>query len=67
MTGALPLLMDLDRQPVSERWDSDEEDKASDGEFPELNGPFRAERGDPASQGLQPPQRPPLPRGGLGK
>ncbi|XP_070250213.1 leucine-rich repeat-containing protein 46 isoform X1 [Myotis yumanensis] len=45
VTGALPLLMDLDRQPVSERWDSDEEDKASDEEFPELSGPFRAERG----------------------
>ncbi|XP_006774330.1 PREDICTED: leucine-rich repeat-containing protein 46 [Myotis davidii] len=45
VTGALPLLMDLDRQPVSERWNSDEEDKASDEEFPELSGPFRAERG----------------------
>ncbi|XP_008151989.2 leucine-rich repeat-containing protein 46 [Eptesicus fuscus] len=45
VTGALPLLMDLDRQPVSERWNSDEEDKASDEEFPELSGPFRTERG----------------------
>lgn len=43
--GALPLLMDLDRQPVSERWDSDEEGKASDEEFPELSGPFCSERG----------------------
>ncbi|KAM5150270.1 leucine-rich repeat-containing protein 46 [Callospermophilus lateralis] len=44
---ALPLLLDLDGQPVSERWASDEEDKASDGddEFPELSGPFCSERG----------------------
>lgn len=44
---ALPLLLDLDGQPVSERWTSDEEDKASDDndEFPELNGPFCSERG----------------------
>ncbi|XP_036317330.1 leucine-rich repeat-containing protein 46 [Pipistrellus kuhlii] len=45
VTGALPLLMDLDGQPVSERWNSDEEDKASDEEFPELSSPFCAERG----------------------
>lgn len=48
MIGALPLLLDLDKQPVLERWTSDEEDKASDEEeeFPELSGPFRSERGD---------------------
>nr|KAF6416330.1 leucine rich repeat containing 46 [Molossus molossus] len=45
VTGALPLLMDLDKQPVLERWDSDDEDKASDEEFPELSGPFCSERG----------------------
>ncbi|KAM8816608.1 LOW QUALITY PROTEIN: leucine-rich repeat-containing protein 46 [Rhynchonycteris naso] len=45
VTGALPLLMDLDRQPVSERWNSDGEDEASEEEFPELSGPFRSERG----------------------
>lgn len=66
VTGALPLLMDLDRQPVPERWNSDEEDKVSDEEFPELSGPFRAERGDPASQDLHPPQSSPLPPGVLG-
>lgn len=45
--GALPLLLDLDKQPILERWTSDEEDKSSDEEeeFPELNGPFCAERG----------------------
>ncbi|XP_047403431.1 leucine-rich repeat-containing protein 46 isoform X2 [Sciurus carolinensis] len=45
--AALPLLLDLDGQPVSERWISDEEDKASDDddEFPELSGPFCSERG----------------------
>uniref|UniRef100_A0A8D2DD67 Leucine-rich repeat-containing protein 46 n=1 Tax=Sciurus vulgaris TaxID=55149 RepID=A0A8D2DD67_SCIVU len=45
--AALPLLLDLDGQPVSERWISDEEDKASDDddEFPELSGPFCTERG----------------------
>nr|KAF6416323.1 leucine rich repeat containing 46 [Molossus molossus] len=37
--------MDLDKQPVLERWDSDDEDKASDEEFPELSGPFCSERG----------------------
>lgn len=47
MTRALPLLLDLDGQPVSERWTSDEEDEASDEEFPELSGPFCSERGDP--------------------
>lgn len=48
MIGALPLLLDLDKQPILERWTSDEEDKSSDEEeeFPELNGPFCAERGD---------------------
>lgn len=46
MTRALPLLLDLDGQPVSERWTSDEEDEASDEEFPELSGPFCSERGD---------------------
>ncbi|XP_057391167.1 LOW QUALITY PROTEIN: leucine-rich repeat-containing protein 46 [Balaenoptera acutorostrata] len=48
VTEALPLLLDLDRQPVAERWTSDEEDKASsneDEEFPELRGPFCSERG----------------------
>ncbi|CAH6775992.1 leucine-rich repeat-containing protein 46 [Phodopus roborovskii] len=44
--GALPLLLDLDKQPILERWTSDEEDKSSDEEeFPELNGPFCAEQG----------------------
>ncbi|MEJ1285346.1 leucine rich repeat containing 46 [Cricetulus griseus] len=45
--GALPLLLDLDKQPILERWTSDDEDKSSDEEeeFPELNGPFCAERG----------------------
>ncbi|KAL1778654.1 leucine-rich repeat-containing protein 46 [Sigmodon hispidus] len=45
--GALPLLLDLDKQPILERWTSDEDDKSSDEEeeFPELNGPFCAERG----------------------
>ncbi|KAM4843934.1 leucine-rich repeat-containing protein 46 [Thomomys bottae] len=44
---ALPLLLDLDKQPVLERWISDEEEKASgeEDEFPELSGPFRAEQG----------------------
>uniref|UniRef100_A0A8C6BYW4 Leucine rich repeat containing 46 n=1 Tax=Monodon monoceros TaxID=40151 RepID=A0A8C6BYW4_MONMO len=48
VTEALPLLLDLDGQPVAERWISDEEDKASsneDEEFPELRGPFCSERG----------------------
>lgn len=48
VTEALPLLLDLDGQPVSERWTSDEEDVASsdeDKEFPELKGPFCSERG----------------------
>ncbi|KAF0875174.1 LRC46 protein, partial [Crocuta crocuta] len=48
VTKALPLLLDLDKQPVSERWASDEEDKDSsdeDEEFPELSGPFCTERG----------------------
>ncbi|XP_061032213.1 leucine-rich repeat-containing protein 46 [Eubalaena glacialis] len=48
VTEALPLLLDLDRQPVAERWTSDEEDKASsdeDEEFPERKGPFCSERG----------------------
>ncbi|XP_008569192.1 PREDICTED: leucine-rich repeat-containing protein 46 [Galeopterus variegatus] len=48
MIKALPLLLDLDKQPVLERWVSDEEDKASgdeDEEFPELSGPFCSERG----------------------
>lgn len=64
MTEALPLLLDLDGQPVAERWTSDEEDQASsneDEEFPELRGPFCSERGDPAFQGSQPPQSTPLP------
>ncbi|XP_047701797.1 leucine-rich repeat-containing protein 46 isoform X2 [Prionailurus viverrinus] len=41
VTEALPLLLDLDKQPVLERWVSDEEDKDSsdeDEEFPELSG-----------------------------
>nr|XP_011723706.1 leucine-rich repeat-containing protein 46 [Macaca nemestrina] len=43
---ALPLLLDLDGQPVMERWISDEEDEASsEEEFPELSGPFCSERG----------------------
>ncbi|XP_055476305.1 leucine-rich repeat-containing protein 46 [Psammomys obesus] len=43
---ALPLLLDLDKQPIMERWTSDE-DKSSDEEeeFPELSGPFCADRG----------------------
>ncbi|XP_008072089.1 leucine-rich repeat-containing protein 46 [Carlito syrichta] len=48
VTEALPLLLDLDGQPVLERWASDEEDGASgneDEEFPELSGPFCSERG----------------------
>ncbi|XP_032471818.1 leucine-rich repeat-containing protein 46 [Phocoena sinus] len=48
VTEALPLLLDLDGQPVAERWISDEEDKASsneDEEFPELRGPFCSEQG----------------------
>ncbi|XP_058140075.1 leucine-rich repeat-containing protein 46 [Dasypus novemcinctus] len=48
VTKALPLLLDLDGQPVLERWTSDEEDKASgdeDDEFPELSGPFCSEQG----------------------
>ncbi|XP_045693490.1 leucine-rich repeat-containing protein 46 [Phyllostomus hastatus] len=45
VTGALPLLLDLDRQPVLERWDSGEEDGAEEEEFPELYGPFRSEKG----------------------
>ncbi|XP_026950603.1 leucine-rich repeat-containing protein 46 isoform X4 [Sagmatias obliquidens] len=64
VTEALPLLLDLDGQPVAERWTSDEEDQASsneDEEFPELRGPFCSERGDPAFQGSQPPQSTPLP------
>ncbi|XP_067571842.1 leucine-rich repeat-containing protein 46 isoform X4 [Pseudorca crassidens] len=64
VTEALPLLLDLDGQPVAERWTSDEEDQASsneDEEFPELRGPFCSERGDPAFQGSQHPQSTPLP------
>nr|XP_012307313.1 leucine-rich repeat-containing protein 46 isoform X1 [Aotus nancymaae] len=46
VTEALPLLLDLDGQPVLERWISDEEDEASnDDEFPELSGPFCSEQG----------------------
>ncbi|XP_046936507.1 leucine-rich repeat-containing protein 46 [Lynx rufus] len=48
VTEALPLLLDLDKQPVLERWASDEEDEDSsdeDEEFPELSGPFCTERG----------------------
>ncbi|XP_043760274.1 leucine-rich repeat-containing protein 46 isoform X2 [Cervus elaphus] len=48
LTEALPLLLDLDGQPVAERWTSDEEDAAlsdEDEEFPELRGPFCSERG----------------------
>ncbi|KAI4556305.1 leucine-rich repeat-containing protein 46 isoform X4 [Ovis aries] len=48
LTEALPLLLDLDGQPVAERWTSDEEDTAlsdEDEEFPELRGPFCSERG----------------------
>ncbi|XP_058532046.1 leucine-rich repeat-containing protein 46 isoform X1 [Ochotona princeps] len=42
VTKALPLLLDLDGQPVSERWNSDEEQASGDEdeEFPELSGPF---------------------------
>ncbi|XP_077020735.1 leucine-rich repeat-containing protein 46 [Tamandua tetradactyla] len=48
VTKALPLLLDLDGQPVLERWTSDEEDIASgdeDEEFPELSSPFCSEQG----------------------
>ncbi|XP_007940370.1 leucine-rich repeat-containing protein 46 [Orycteropus afer afer] len=48
VTRALPLLLDLDGQPVPERWASDEEEKASgdeDEDFPELSGPFCSEQG----------------------
>uniref|UniRef100_A0A8C8Z157 Leucine-rich repeat-containing protein 46 n=1 Tax=Prolemur simus TaxID=1328070 RepID=A0A8C8Z157_PROSS len=46
VTEALPLLLDLDGQPVLERWASDEEAEAlGDEEFPELSGPFCSERG----------------------
>uniref|UniRef100_A0A8P0NXZ0 Leucine rich repeat containing 46 n=2 Tax=Canis lupus familiaris TaxID=9615 RepID=A0A8P0NXZ0_CANLF len=48
VTEALPLLLDLDKQPVVERWTLDEEDEASgdeDEEFPELSSPFCTERG----------------------
>ncbi|XP_037665284.1 leucine-rich repeat-containing protein 46 [Choloepus didactylus] len=48
VTQALPLLLDLDGQPVLERWTSDEEDKAlgdEDEEFPELSSPFCSEQG----------------------
>ncbi|XP_010841006.1 PREDICTED: leucine-rich repeat-containing protein 46 isoform X1 [Bison bison bison] len=48
LTEALPLLLELDGQPVAERWTSDEEDTAlsdEDEEFPELRGPFCSERG----------------------
>lgn len=58
LTEALPLLLDLDGQPVAERWTSDEEDTAlsdEDEEFPELRGPFCSERGDPAFQSVQLP------------
>nr|XP_036854965.1 leucine-rich repeat-containing protein 46 isoform X3 [Manis javanica] len=47
VTEALPLLLDLDGQPILERWASDEVDQASgseDDEFPELSGPFCSER-----------------------
>lgn len=58
---ALPLLLDLDKQPIIERWTSDEEDKSSDEEeeFPELNGPFCSERGffKDLEQGLQQRQK----------
>ncbi|XP_006166156.1 leucine-rich repeat-containing protein 46 [Tupaia chinensis] len=48
VTQALSLLLDLDGQPVLERWTSDDEDNASsdeDEEFPELSGPFCSEQG----------------------
>ncbi|XP_021095640.1 leucine-rich repeat-containing protein 46 isoform X3 [Heterocephalus glaber] len=47
VTAALPLLLDLDKQPVAERWTSEEEDQASgdEDEFLGLNGPFCSERG----------------------
>ncbi|XP_069399347.1 leucine-rich repeat-containing protein 46 isoform X1 [Ovis canadensis] len=70
LTEALPLLLDLDGQPVAERWTSDEEDTAlsdEDEEFPELRGPFCSERGMVGesvllpSPGLYPPPTiPPL-------
>lgn len=45
--AVLPLLLDLDKQPVTERWTSEEEDQDSgdEDEFPELSGPFCSERG----------------------
>ncbi|XP_003467107.1 leucine-rich repeat-containing protein 46 [Cavia porcellus] len=45
VTAALPLLLDLDRQPVTERWTSEEEASGEEDEFPELSGPFCSERG----------------------
>lgn len=48
--GALPLLLDLDKQPILERWtsedDDDEESLDEEEEFPELKGPFCTERSD---------------------
>ncbi|XP_036053689.1 leucine-rich repeat-containing protein 46 [Onychomys torridus] len=49
VTGALPLLLDLDKQPILERWTSDDGDDDNESldeeeEFPELNGPFCTER-----------------------
>lgn len=58
MTEALPLLLDLDKQPVVEHWTLDEEDEASgdeDEEFPELSSPFCTERGGPAFPDLHAP------------
>ncbi|XP_059126700.1 leucine-rich repeat-containing protein 46 [Peromyscus eremicus] len=48
--GALPLLLDLDKQPILERWTSEDDDDDQESldeeeeEFPELNGPFCTER-----------------------
>ncbi|XP_062071782.1 leucine-rich repeat-containing protein 46 isoform X2 [Lepus europaeus] len=62
VTEALPLLLDLDGQPVLERWTSDEERASGDeDEFPELSGPFCSERGMAGGQSLPGPHR--LPQG----
>lgn len=64
VTKALPLLLDLDGQPVSERWTSDEEQASGDEdeEFPELSGPFCSDQGDHDSCHVPCVDTPPIPR-----